>query len=134
LALNGALGKFGGLMKFFTLFLLALSLSSFASEEYSNKIFMEIDNALVSQLLYVKEKKIYTPTNKFEPIVNFACGYSVSIYTFDEQLKSEYINGKVRVVSTFKSSGNIISYTPLRDLSGSSIRPALFKGHYFISK
>jgi hypothetical protein len=121
-------------MKFFTLFLLIFVFSSFASEEYSNKIFMEIDNTLVNQLLNVKEKEIYTPINKFESVVTFACGFEVPVYTLDEQLKLEYINGKVRVVSTFKSTGHIISYTPLRDLSGSSIRPALFKGHYFISE
>jgi len=123
-------------VKIFILFLLSLSFSfsSLASEEYSNKISIEIEDALISKLSQVKEKEIYTPANKFRPITSFACGVVIPVYTLDEQLEFQLKNGQLRIISNFKSTGKIISYTPIRDLSGLSVRPALFKGHYFISE
>ncbi|AOW78733.1 hypothetical protein A3Q34_18950 [Colwellia sp. PAMC 20917] len=119
-------------MKTLSFILLSFSLSCTAAEDFLNKYAVNIDGMLMSKLLPINEMD--TLTHKFEPAITFNCGVSSRVYALDEQLKFKFENGQLRVVSSFFSTGNIISYTPLRALSGFAFRPALFKGYYFISE
>ncbi|TWX47198.1 hypothetical protein [Colwellia hornerae] len=119
-------------MKILSLIILSLSFSCAAAEDFLNKYAVDIDNLLISKLLPVNE--IDTLTNKFKPSSTLNCAVGSRVYSLDEQLKFKFENGQLRVVSSFISTGNIISYTPLRALSGFAFRPALFKGYYFISE
>ncbi|WP_281556003.1 hypothetical protein [Thalassomonas sp. RHCl1] len=64
---------------------------------------------------------------------NFFCGGPTNL-TPDEELKFNYNYGFVKVVSSFSSTQDIISFTPIRQIVNNPERKAVFKGYYFVSR
>jgi len=63
----------------------------------------------------------------------FSCG-GVYMITPDQELKSAYENGMVKMITEFGYTNNVKSYTPIRQLVENPDKQAVFNGYYFISR
>jgi hypothetical protein len=80
------------------------------------------------------DREVMAYIQKYHSKNTFSCGLTAGMNAADERLRYEYQLGVVREVASFLPTKSIISYTPIRQLANTPQRPALFKGHYFISQ
>ena len=124
-------------MKVLVFILSLLSLNALAEEVIKIEYPFDFSGGLLKQPQMSKVKGASFIVNKhiqenYNQDNQFFCG-GVYMLTPDQELKSAYESGIIKVVSEFGYTKNFNAYTPIRQLVQNPDKNAVFNGYYFVS-